>query len=197
MEKLGRDITKNEPTPKNSVATAPNNTVEFTITIRVLTPSYFNNIKLTDRLPAQFTYVAGSTKVDGQSVADGIVTTSGILIPTVTPGKPLVVTFLTKVAPETNFQIGTTNMVNVAKIEYSTGSKESQLPITVQRSQVLGTSTIGKVAGIKTGFSTNLVAFIAALIGANAYLIYIQTPYGRKRSILGLMKKQGKDADFI
>jgi len=72
------------------------------------------HVKVADTLPAQQTYVAGSTRIDGNPAPDGL-TTGGLPLLTFPAGAAHTITFQARISvPAT--QCGATNMVNTAII---------------------------------------------------------------------------------
>lgn len=97
----------------DSVSANPNDTVEFVIRVGNTGTGNATNTIVSDVLPSLLKYVAGSTTVDGSSMGNGIVTSSGINIGTVTAGQTLVIRFRAQVASENNFPVGTTSLTNI------------------------------------------------------------------------------------
>ena len=177
------------------MATRPNDIVEFTINVSAYNFLGVSNVKVKDIIPNGFTYTNGSTKVDNIGVNDDIISGQGLSLGNITFGSPKVVKFLATVKASDQFPVGTTNLENIAQGTSDAGSREVRLPITVQKPEVLGTSTIKKVAGIKTGFDTVPLAVVGSLLAGNAYLFYVRAKVKRKEKPMSIIGKR-RDFDF-
>lgn len=85
-----------------------------------------NNVVITDTLPANMTYVAGSSKLDNKSVADGVVSTSGLNIGTVAAGKTVALTFQVTVSDSLKDACEDKTLTNTAKGTYNKDDKTAK-----------------------------------------------------------------------
>jgi len=111
IDKLGRNLIDSTSLAKSTPA-KPSQRVEFSIIVRSTGNVDATNVMVNDTLPSKLIFVPGSTKVDGVSVADGIID-SGINIGTIVTGQSKTVTFEVNVADENHFTIGQETLLNI------------------------------------------------------------------------------------
>lgn len=111
VSKTVRNLTTNSGETENVVAN-PSDTVEFVI--RVMTGNaVVSNVRVSDVLPSQLTYVSGSTTVNNVSYGDGL-TTGGVGLGSYGPFQTITVRFRALVAGLGSFGVGTTQLTNTA-----------------------------------------------------------------------------------
>ncbi len=98
-----------------TLAVTPGATVEFVIRAYVGGNTGAFNVRVNDLLPANLSYVSGSTTVDGFVYGDGV-TDNGLFLGTVGSGRTMTIRFRAVVAGDNAFVFGTTNVVNYATI---------------------------------------------------------------------------------
>jgi uncharacterized repeat protein (TIGR01451 family) len=97
-------------------------TVTYRIIVRNSGNMAINNVFVRDAIPYFETYVSGSTKVDGVSVGDGIVSSNGLGLGTIEPGSERVITLsglINGCAP-----LGESTLINTA---YSYGDNAAEV----------------------------------------------------------------------
>lgn len=78
LTKTGRNLTTGEATAGTAVSASTNQTVQFTLAITNGTGAAVTNLLLTDEVPGGMTYYPGSLIVEGQSIGNNAITTSGL-----------------------------------------------------------------------------------------------------------------------
>ena len=151
--KLGRNITQGDYNYNEVIKAQEGDTLEFYLAVIAGNNQDLNNVIVTDNLPSVFTYISGSTKVNGVSINDDSITT-GLNLGTITRGNYKIVTFKVKANnPGTNF-----TYTNTAKVVANNSQTVSDT----------ATITYGLVAGaatVETGAEdTILIAFILSFI---------------------------------
>jgi len=113
ISKKSRNITDN--TSWNEITEAdPSEKVAFSIIIKAeQDSSTVNNVNINDLLPYKLTYISGSTKIDGSSVPNGIIS-GGINIGSLSPGQSKEIVFEANVFNENYFSVGQTTLNNIA-----------------------------------------------------------------------------------
>lgn len=111
ISKAVRNVTTGSNEVDN-VSASPNDTLEFVIRINT-GASTVSNIRVSDSLPSQLSYVSGSTTVNGSYYGDGIVS-GGINVGTYGSYQTVVVRFRANVNSAGSFNTGTTNLTNYA-----------------------------------------------------------------------------------
>ena len=84
------------------------------------------NVVIKDTLPANLTYVKGSTKIGSTAAADGIVTSTGLNIGSVEAGKTVYVYFDATVAKALGDKCETTSLTNTVKGSYNNDDKTAK-----------------------------------------------------------------------
>lgn len=112
LSKLVRNITQNT-SELDAVAANPTDTVEFVIRVVSYGNATVNNVRLTDVLPANVSYLSGTTTIDG-SVSTDITVSGGLSLGDMAPGRTVTVRFRAQVAAESAFPVGTTTLINTA-----------------------------------------------------------------------------------
>ncbi len=107
-----RNLTRADPLTKTTTAD-PTQELEFSVRIDSNGTATAQNARLTDVLPFRLTYVAGSTRVDGVAVADGVAS-GGLSIGTIPNGQTRTVTYRARVADRSQFPVGQTVLNNFA-----------------------------------------------------------------------------------
>lgn len=172
-----------------SVTAQPGATVEYQIEYKNTGTTQQNNVVLKDKLPANVSYVTGSTYLknaanpSAKNVSDNLATTTGINIGDYTPGSNAFVKFSAKVNSDVAAYCGTTTLKNIARVETSNGSKEDGADVVVksnkecQPNECLPGIPSGDPRCVpelpKTGPAENIVAFVGlgALIASLVYYV--------------------------
>jgi uncharacterized repeat protein (TIGR01451 family)/LPXTG-motif cell wall-anchored protein len=139
---------------KESVEAKPGATVEYQIEYKNTGTTEQRDVVLKDRLPANVTYVTGSTYIkntsnpNGKLVSDNLTTATGINIGHYTPGSNAFVKFSAKVNGDIAAYCETTTLKNVARVETSNGSKEDGADVVVKSDKVCepGKITVCEIA---------------------------------------------------
>jgi len=130
IAKTVRNVSNNEFIFSESTTAKEGETVQFNLRIDSTGNATAQNVMVRDSLPFQLSYVAGSTKVDGNSVADGI-TSGGINIGSMNQGAAHSITFDATVNTNTNASVINTGFVQADNVS------QKQDSATVNTSQVL------------------------------------------------------------
>ena len=85
-----------------------------------------NNVVIVDTLPANMSYVKGSTKLDGKAAADGVISTQGLNIGSVAAGKTATLTFKVQVSESLKTKCEDSTLTNTAKGKYNNDDKTSK-----------------------------------------------------------------------
>ena len=165
IEKLGKNITKQDPAPKNRVDANPGDTVQFTLNIVSDSTDPLNNVVIHDVLPSYILYVPGSTQVGGVSYPDGIAG-AGITIGILNPGGSLQVTFRATIGSGNLFATGTTMLINTAYVRADgIGEHDASLPIYVTKNILI------PVGEVQTGVDGITLTLLVSL--ALAFMYYV------------------------
>ena len=101
-------------------------TAHYRIEFKNTGGSTLKNVVIKDTLPANMTYVKGSTKVDSKTVADGIISADGINIGDVAAGKSVFIYFDATIAKTLGDKCETTTLTNTVKGSYNKDDKTSK-----------------------------------------------------------------------
>ena len=85
-----------------------------------------NNVVIVDTLPANMSYVKGSSKLDGKALADGVVSDKGVNIGSVAAGKTVTLTFKALVSEILKNKCEDSTLTNTAKGKYNNDDKTSK-----------------------------------------------------------------------
>jgi uncharacterized repeat protein (TIGR01451 family)/fimbrial isopeptide formation D2 family protein len=138
IEKTVRNITAGQSNFAKSVTASPGDTVEFQIKVNV-TAGNAQSVVVTDVPPSQFSYVAGSLKLDGNSAFD---TNDNLNIGNMAAGSSHVIVFRENVAGASAFSANSTTLVNTASAKASnSGSVSDSASVIVNKPAVVITPT--------------------------------------------------------
>ena len=101
-------------------------TAHYRIAFKNTGGTTLKNVVIKDTLPANTSYVAGSTKIDNTAAADGIVSANGLKIGDVAAGKTVYVYFDAVVAKTLGDKCETTTLTNTAKGTYNNDDKTAK-----------------------------------------------------------------------
>ena len=106
-------------------ATAGTN-VDYRIRFTNTGNTTLNNVVIVDTLPANLSYVKGSSKIDGKALADGVVSDKGVNIGSVAAGKTVTITFKALVNSILKDKCEDSTLTNTAKGKYNNDDKTSK-----------------------------------------------------------------------
>ena len=186
--KMGRNVTRGQSGEYASVSARDGDTLTFVIRVRSVGSSYLTNVLVSDILPSELTYIAGSTRVNGIAVADGLVP-HGLNVGSLYPSSEAVVEFSARVHGPT-WQALTVNNTARARAD-GIGTHVALLPITL--GQYVGVATASQV---KTGVADSaLIALLASLVVTMLYSMYVYSAgYARKMNAEDLKRAMRKQA---
>ncbi|MBP5634037.1 DUF11 domain-containing protein [Candidatus Saccharibacteria bacterium] len=145
-------------------------TVRYRIQFKNTGNTELKNVAIRDILPANISYVKGSTTVDGKTVGDGIITADGIMIGTVAKGATVTVYFNATVSAALADDCNDSTLTNVVKGKYNNDAK-------TEKSDTASVSVEGKVCKTpdlpKTGATTIVTGIAGATAVATAAGYYI------------------------
>lgn len=124
---------------KENVTAQPGDTLEYRIEYKNTGAIQQNDVVLKDTLPANVSYVPGSTTLknaanpNGKTVSDNLTTATGINIGNYTAGSNAYVKFQAKVAAVEALPCGTTTLVNKATVQVGTDTKSDNANATVNK----------------------------------------------------------------
>ena len=101
-------------------------TAHYRIEFKNTGETTLNNVVIKDTLPANLTYVKGSTKIGSTAAADGIVSDAGLNIGSVAAGKSVFVYFDATVAKALGDKCETTSLTNTVKGSYNKDDKTAK-----------------------------------------------------------------------
>lgn len=145
-----RNLSSGVMTWSNTVNANPGDTLEFAIAIKGTANQDFHNVVVTDVLPTNLTFF-DYVKLDNSAISGNI--TSGINIGNVLANQTKIVSYQTRVAPESNFNYGTTtlnNSVSVSSQETTSRLAFGNATVVVNKGGVSGVTTVN------TGLTNNL-----------------------------------------
>ena len=126
----------------NSVNAQPGDSVEFVIQVGSYGNTTANNIRLSDFLPYQLSYLSGSTTIDGLFASDGI-TAGSIYLGSLFNGQTKIIKFRASVRDASVFSAGNTQLTNTARATAdNTGSVDDTAFVNVSKGEVLGSTTL-------------------------------------------------------
>lgn len=183
---MGRNITRGQSGEYSSVNARDGDTLTFVIRVRSVGGSYLTNVLVSDILPSELSYIAGSTRVNGIAVADGLVP-HGLNVGSLYPSSEAVVEFSARVHGPT-WQALTVNNTARARAD-GLGTQIALLPITL--GQYVGVATASQV---KTGVADSaLIALLASLVVTMLYSMYVYSAgYARKMNAEDLKRAMRK-----
>jgi uncharacterized repeat protein (TIGR01451 family) len=193
LTQYGRNVTRGQSGEFTTVRARGNETLDLIVHIRNTSGSTLYNVTATDVLPEGFTYLPGTTAVNGYLVADGIAG-SGLNIGSIAPYGETIVKLSVRVesgSVPTWGQVTTSNEVQVR----ADGLSTSSVLMTVYLGQW---SAISGASGVKTGPADSLflALAIASLVTA-LYAGYTRTDvFGRRMAIADAGRNAGKTMNF-
>lgn len=101
-------------------------TVNYRIRFTNTGNTTLKNVVITDVLPQHMSYVAGSSKLDGKALADGVVSGNGINIGSVAAGKTATITFDVKVSDSLKGACEDSTLTNTVKGKYNNDDKTTK-----------------------------------------------------------------------
>lgn len=158
-----RNVSAGQSGEHASVRARAGDTIDFLLHVRSQSNQYFTNIVVTDYLPAGITYIAGSTTLNGYSVADGV-TSSGFSIGGLSGNQEAIVKFSARVDTTGVPTWGYVTVVNTAQVR-----ADSYATVSGSMNVLLGQSNLGAVAGVATGPADSLLLALAAAVLATGY----------------------------
>jgi len=123
----------------NSATAEADELVKYLLTIRNTSQAVLNDVNVKDILPADQTYVSGSTKLfnnanpSGITVADGVTSENGINIGSLGAGEVAYVGFRANVAGIESLECGLNEMVNRGQVTTGSLSDEDTATVNVER----------------------------------------------------------------
>ncbi|TSC91333.1 MAG: serine threonine rich antigen [Parcubacteria group bacterium Licking1014_17] len=185
LQKFGSNITRGQSGDYSTITVYPNDTVRFAIHVTSLTSNTLYNVRISDALPAGFTYVNSSTTLDGILVSDGI-TNTGINIGTLTPNQERIVRFDARAASGSGLTAGTSYVSNIAYAD-----ADSMNRVTTQLSITIVNSTVPNVPTGTTG--TVAMALALGALVTLMYMGYTRTGAFKKRDAQSIARKNRND----
>ena len=114
----------------DSVNAEPSQRVEFKIVVTNTGNSDVANVNMRDILPSELTYISNTFRVDGVTVAlNSFFSTSGKTLNTMVAGQTTTITFQADIAGQNQFPVGTTTLVNEAKVKGANVSEKSDTAV--------------------------------------------------------------------
>ena len=154
----------------------PSDRLLFQIKIESTGDAKARDVMVKDDLPDNIVY-QGNLRIDNVYSSKNI-STRAINIGNLSPGQTKVITFEAKVAPETKFSYGTTNLINTALAYNAETSDSDTCKIIVRRKAVAGAAT-----DIPTGISNGILNSILFPLIISFAIVWIF-----KSKIIGLDK---------
>ncbi|PIP50342.1 MAG: hypothetical protein COX12_01715, partial [Candidatus Brennerbacteria bacterium CG23_combo_of_CG06-09_8_20_14_all_44_41] len=167
VSKLSRDTAITAVlTYYENLYTVPGREVEFTISVTNTGSVTASNVIVQDVLPAGLTYEIGTTFIDGNVSAEGIVN-NGIALGSMSAGQTKVVRFRALVNSSASFAQAITQIINTASARADNATINSDTAtVWVMKGQVLGASTVDTGADIATVVTFASTGFGAVMLGA-------------------------------
>ena len=141
IEKLVRNVTNSNPSFYENVSANLGDEIEFLIRVNSIGTGTIYNVRVRDILPANMTYVSGTTTVDGSYRGDGIIN-GWITIGDIAQGSSKEIKFKAKISSTIAGVSGGSATINVANqnIQTSTGVSLTNLGRNVTRNSNWGNS---------------------------------------------------------
>lgn len=136
-------------------------TVRYRIQFKNTGNAELKNVSIRDILPANISYVKGSTVVDGKTVGDGITTADGIKIGNVANGAEVTVYFYATVNAALADNCNDSTLTNIVKGKYNDDPK-------TEKSDTANVSVNGKVCKTPDLPKTGATSIVTGIIGATA-----------------------------
>ena len=157
--KLGRNLSNGDRVYSKVIRVVQGDIIEFYFTVTAGSANDLSNVVITDNLPSVFSYMAGTTKINGVVQADTIATT-GLSLGTISRGTSKTITFQAlSNNPGTYFTYTNTAQVTASGISALSDSA------TITFSSVLGAATVA------TGAEDSLLISLLMSIGL-AFLVW-------------------------
>ena len=169
ITKLGRNLTAGQNYYAMSVNVKTDEVIEFWIRVANTGNTTALNVVVKDSLPLGLKYYPNSTKVDGQSWADGL-TTTGLSLGNLSSGAVRIITFQAIQESTTSY----TSAYNLATVEASNASSNSSRCL-INHQAVLGAATVA--TGPRETLLLSLV--LSALMTLVAWYYFSRHPQGR------------------
>ncbi|MGC8651177.1 MAG: hypothetical protein ACP5RX_00980 [Minisyncoccia bacterium] len=180
--KLGRNLSNGDRAYSKVIRVAQGDVVEFYLTVAAGSYNDLQNVVVTDPLPSAFSYMSGTTKVNGVIQADGISTT-GLSLGTIPRGTSKTILFQAQSNnPGTNLTYTNTAQVTASGISALTDSA------TITYGLVAGASTVA------TGAEDSLLISLIISLGL-ALLIWYYLKFNPQGK-LAFAKLENKIRDF-
>jgi uncharacterized repeat protein (TIGR01451 family) len=154
INKMVRNISKGETGWQNSVAADPGDQVEFYLNVTNTGSTAVSGLYIKDTLPVKMTYL-GNVKMDGYYNSGNVVSAAGIYIGDLSAGQSRVVIFQAQVLGETEFNFGSTNVVNTATVYNASNSAIDSAIVVVNKRAVAGAET-----EVNTGLKEDLMSYL-------------------------------------
>jgi uncharacterized repeat protein (TIGR01451 family)/LPXTG-motif cell wall-anchored protein len=111
----------------HETVTAPAGTqVDYRIRFTNTGNTTLNNVVIVDTLPANMSYVKGTSQLDGKAIADGVVSDKGVNIGSVAAGKTVTLTFKALVSETLKSKCEDSTLTNTAKGKYNNDDKTAK-----------------------------------------------------------------------
>ena len=189
IQKLGRNVSRNEIGERSSVTASPNDVIEFTVRVRNISQTTAENVFVQDVVPGGVTYQSGTATLNGQPTSDTLVS-GGVNIGLLVPGQEGVIRFLGRIAAANVLPEGTTTLINIARTwADNIPPLEAQLPIVITNHPIT-------VPPVDTGpGETVALAIIISSVVTLLYVGYTSTDAFRRREARDLSSKRAS-GDF-
>jgi uncharacterized repeat protein (TIGR01451 family) len=136
LSKLGRNLSNGDNSYRKVIRVSAGDVIEFYLQVDNLSGNQLYNVTISDNLPAELRYYAGTTKIDNVAQVDGI-TSGGINLGTLTSGSRRTITFQA-IAQQSTSLFAVTNIASVKADNNATVNDTA----TVTYSSVAGASTV-------------------------------------------------------
>ena len=154
INKMVRNISKGETNWQNFVEASPGDQVEFYLSVTNTGSTAANGLYVKDTLPVKMTYL-GNVKMDGYYNSGNVASASGIYIGDLSASQSRVVIFQAQVLGETEFNFGSTNVVNTATVYNASNSAIDSAIVAVNKRAVAGAET-----EVNTGLKEDLMSYL-------------------------------------
>ena len=109
-----------------TITATPGSNVDYRIRFTNTGNTTLNNVVIVDTLPANMSYVKGTSQLDGKALADGVVSDKGVNIGSVAAGKTVTITFKALVNSILKDKCEDSTLTNTAKGKYNNDDKTSK-----------------------------------------------------------------------
>ena len=160
-----KNVSDGDTTWYNALYADPGEDLLFRITVKSIGDQEARNVEVENILPSKIVY-KGNLRIDGDYSSENI-NTDSIDIGDLSPNQTVTITFEGEVKSKSNFNYGTTNLINSATASNSDDSDTDTCKVMVKRSSVAGATDV------RTGIDSKLFSSLLFPLGIAILMVII------------------------